>query len=282
MRKDDPNDSTYTDGVDYRITVPRLAVGSHKFHFTAHSRVTPPVWWTDPITPYSVEVRFPEAGDTTGPTVVSSPPNGNHAPTLSGANLLAGPYVKEADEVDLSTIQLNTGSGGNWSAPELTNLRWIEGVYLNATLDANAAFDTNSYLPLTSPVTTLSPTNTFSLPAPMPAIDAGADYVQFGVCAADSTIGGTSLLAVTPDAPDRIGTVVGVYLTADLAGTNYYSSFDGLKIMMSQLLPAARARLHPLYPQSRRDDQVRIPEVLSGHAIRLPVGRSHDVSYQLR
>jgi len=65
----------------------------------------------------------------------------------------------------------------------------------------------------------------------------GTQLVQFGSILSDS------LLELTPDSADTIGSILGVYLTTDptLAGTNYYAvtgTFEDGKVQLAQALPS--------------------------------------------
>jgi len=104
MLKADPAQQDFTLGVQYKITVPKLAVGNHKFHFTTRSREKKPDWILDMLTdaenvPYSSEVRFPISLDMSGPNVAGTPPEGNAAPSVSTTladSLYVGPKAQLA------------------------------------------------------------------------------------------------------------------------------------------------------------------------------------------
>ncbi|MCX6344485.1 MAG: hypothetical protein NT018_05350 [Armatimonadetes bacterium] len=312
MSKLNAEDQDFTKGIKYKITVSKLAVGTHNFHFTARSRVVIPVWCKDdvmtgvvdatgfiitPLAPlkigsingvypdlmsaenkdanvkitsagqlnalgkiaignivdkqvagtivyinyemaqYSDEVRDPLTGKYAGPTVVLVPPTGNKPPVLGGDQVLSGPFGKRADIITNTQVKLNTGT--NWTVLEADSVRYVMGVYLNASLDSNASVNKTNYL--TTSVGVLTSPYTVDLTAALPAVADGATMVQIGVP------DGNSLLRVVPDALGAIATVTGVYLNTALTGTNYYGSISGGKIVMSQQLPSGTQQVYIKY-----------------------------------
>jgi hypothetical protein len=85
MFKLDPSQQNYSAGVTYKLTIPQLSEGQHKFHFKAASVMSPPSWVGAPYsaTTQSSWVKFPVVGDVSGPTVVADSPTTNHKPILS-------------------------------------------------------------------------------------------------------------------------------------------------------------------------------------------------------
>lgn len=84
MFKEDPSQQNYAAGVTYKLTVPQLSEGSHKFHFKAASVLNPPSWLGAPYNALTQSswVRFPAVGDLNGPNVAVESPDGNHEPFL--------------------------------------------------------------------------------------------------------------------------------------------------------------------------------------------------------
>lgn len=244
MFKSDSTQQDFAKGVVYKLTVPKLAVGSHKFHFTARSRVTMPGWlFTDTDvtgvtwSPYSNQARFPAADDTQGPEVKSTPPDGNVAPVISttaATSLFSGPYAKRVTVNSATQVKIDTAD--NWTASERDLIREVYGVYLNATLDANATVSMVNYYDTANAYSSGDTVTCTTIPAQA----AGTTLVQFGNVA-------NTLLEVIPDQPTAIGTVTGVYLTSAMTGTNYYGSFDGTKIATSTPLPSGTTKVYVKY-----------------------------------
>ncbi|MDH7602235.1 MAG: hypothetical protein QHI38_08825, partial [Armatimonadota bacterium] len=240
MSKADPTQQDYTKGVRYKITVPKLAVGTHKFHFTAMSRENKPQWLIQKLeakdrVPYSVKVQYPASGDENGPIVVSTPPAGNTAPTINNtqdSSIYLGPVAQLAVATALDTVEA-------LDAARFATIREVRGVFMNANdFSLTSLTDDpakNYYDPLTA--TAFKPGDTaIKLTRNLPAVP-NAEMVQFG------TVDAVTLTSVTPDAANVIDTVLGVYLTSDptLAGINYYGStgsFDGNTIKLAQPLPS--------------------------------------------
>jgi len=84
MFKEPPSQQNYAAGVIYKLTVPQLSEGRHKFHFKAASIISPPPWVGPPwnTMTQSAWVRFPIVGDIDGPNVSATPPGTNHVPVL--------------------------------------------------------------------------------------------------------------------------------------------------------------------------------------------------------
>lgn len=268
MSKLDPTQQDFTRGVRYKITVPKLAVGSHKFHFTARSREYKPQWLIDRLTaqervPYSGEVKFPTAGDASGPVVVSTPPAGNSQPVVS-----LTPESQRDDPKDplfvgpMAQMALATAADRVEALyPTLfAQIRMVRGVFLNAndldlaSVSSPAEFAKTYYNPKTA-TPQFAPGNTrITLTSEVSSVAAGTQLVQFG------NVDASSLLKVVPDANNIIGSVVGVYATSDptLAGTNYYlsadgqtsGSFDGSNINLGQPLPSGTKRVYVKYAYS--------------------------------
>lgn len=245
----DPNNAKpYTGGITYKITVPRLAVGAHKFHFTARGRAPKPDW-PDPymdgireLPPYTVEVRNSDT-DSNGPTVTSMRPDTNRPPVLSSKDIFYGPFTKAVNVVNNSRVKLDTSK--NWTVSQVTDVRQLIGVYMNATLDANNSVTATNYL--TTPVSSLATGNEAALTATMPAVAAGTTLVQFGNVDGDDTLKGDRLLRVVPDNADCIGSVVGVYLTPAMDGDNYGGTLADGKITLSTLLPLGTKQVYIKY-----------------------------------
>lgn len=206
MSKVDPSQNNYTAGVDYKITVPRLAVGQHHFHFTTQSRETKPLWLLAmPKTnqdPFSILVRFPVSGDLIGPNVISVTPTGNHAPEVSNvgaSTLYRGPRIQYAAVASPTAARPSS----------YTSLQNVLGVYVNANLD--------THLPAAQQVNYFDAVNTINNPpatgesvklAPsLPAMLSSGALIQHGTV--------RSLQTVMPDVVSAIGSVTGVYLTSD-------------------------------------------------------------------
>lgn len=88
MFKANPADQNYAVGISYMLTAPQLAEGEHSFHFKGASVLSPPQWLIDLDATYATVtqsdwVRFPAAGELSGPTVAVEVPSTNHAPVLS-------------------------------------------------------------------------------------------------------------------------------------------------------------------------------------------------------
>jgi hypothetical protein len=268
MSKLDPTQQDFTRGVKYKITVPKLAVGSHRFHFTARSREYKPQWLIGRLTaqervPYSGEVKFPTAGDASGPVVVSTPPAGNSQPVISLTPesqrddpkdpLFVGPMAQMAVATAADRVEA--------LYPTLfAQIRMVRGVFLNAndldlaTISSPTEFAKTYYNPKTA-TTQFAPGNTrITLTSEVSPVAAGTQLVQFG------NVDASSLLKVVPDAGNIIGSVIGVYSTSDptLAGTNYYlsadgqptGSFDGSNINLGQPLPSGTKRVYVKYAYS--------------------------------
>ena len=236
----------YRQGVLYKVTVPRLTVGSHKFHFTARSREDKPKWLRDlevalglPWVPYSVESRDPVIDDYVGPTVVNTPPLGNSAPVLSTSaetSMYNGPQVLRAQVVTGTTNAITAAEGP--AGYPFSQVREVLGVYMNANLSGTKYTSTN-----------VSNTR-IDLSADLVA-NVGNSLVQIGKPS------GSSLLKVVPDVLGAINTVSGVYTTDDptLQGTNYYvdltagktGSISNGKINLAKPLPSGTEKVYIQY-----------------------------------
>lgn len=240
MLKADPTQQDYTKGVRYKITVPKLAVGTHKFHFTAMSRENKPQWLIEKLeakdrVPYSVKVQYPASGDENGPTVVSTPPPGNTAPVINNTqdtSLYVGPVAQLAVATAVDRVEA-------LDAAKFATIREVRGVFMNANdFDLTALTDNpakNYYDPITA-TPFKQGDQAILLSRNLPPTPS-SDMVQFG------NVDAATLMSVTPDAANVIDSVLGVYLTSDptFAGTNYYGStgtFDGTTITLAQPLPS--------------------------------------------
>lgn len=243
MFKENATQQDFTNGVRYKLTVPKLAVGDHKFHITARSRENKPQWLIAKVAvaervPYSVQVRAPASGDTPGPKVVANPPEGNVAPVLSNTlstSLYAGPLAQIAAPTNLTTI-------GAFDAAKFATIRELRGVFLNANdfvLTAVADDATKNYYDPATASPVFAPGNTsIALTTSLPAVPP-ASMVQFG------TVDAATLKTVMPDVKGVIDSVDGVYLTSDttLAGTNYFGATGDFNattgaITLGQALPS--------------------------------------------
>lgn len=225
MSKTDPNQiDDWAVGVDYKVTVPRLQVGAHKFHFTARTREDKPDWLlnmpgnTD-TAPYSVMVRFPSLGDSTGPTVISKPDANNVPPVLSplatapSRTLYRGPQAQAATVLAPRTAQ----------PTDYNKLLTILGVFRNANFDANLSssaalpadqpkdFFDAAGMPSNPPATGNPVTLTSLYPVPDTMV-----LVQRSSIVESAT-------TVVPDVPSAIGTVLAVYLRSDPTLQNPYT-----------------------------------------------------------
>lgn len=245
MTKVDATQENYALGVDYKITVPRLAVGSHKFHFATRTRETKPLWLLDMTSyinklPYSMLVRFPTLGDSLGPDVVSVTPPGNQAPALSKvgtSTLYKGPKLLYA-----TVRSPSRALPSNYNA-----LQSVLGVYVNANFDAHLpSAQQKDYFDLTT--TTDNPPDTgdpVKLAPNLPALPDTGDLIQHGAV--------TDLLTVAPDVASAIGTVTAVYLSKDptLEGTAYTPASPALgggnKITLTGALPAGTTDVYIKY-----------------------------------
>ncbi len=265
MSKADATQQDFTKGVTYKVTVPKLAVGNHSFHFTAHSREYKPQWLVNKLAendrvPYSGEVRFPTTGDSDGPTVISKPPQGNAAPVVSLTAesqredpkdpLFAGPAAQIALATTANEVQA-------FYPTLFAQIREVRGVFLNANdIDLTSLVNTDElakskYDPKTATTAFMPGDKKIVLTSPFAAVAEGTELVQFG------NVDSSSLLTVTPDANKVITDVTGVFLTTDptLAGTNYYKSadgatsgtFDGSKVNLGQPLPSGTKRVYIRY-----------------------------------
>lgn len=251
MRKADPTQQNFTQGVVYKITVPKLPAGNHKFHFTARSRELKPQWLQEILRgtgvtplPYSNEVRLPLAGDFSGPNVARTVPPGNKEPIIENNESTAlwrGPMVQTAS-VDTESVV---------KPVDFLRIRSAQGVYLNANLAG-----TNYYDPNTT-ATPFKPGDTdIKLSPVLPAISADTTLVRLAQPAASATLG-TNLQVVVPDDPASIGSVLGVYLESDtqLAGTNYYNpatanpafATGDTQIRLTTALPSGTNKVYVAY-----------------------------------
>ncbi|MFQ3550163.1 MAG: hypothetical protein SNJ70_10485, partial [Armatimonadota bacterium] len=233
MQRANPADQNFAAGVRYTVTVPRLAVGDHNFRFTARSRVTRPQWLTDQLIatgaqpmPYSSEVRFPASGVINGPRVVGQIPEGNVAPVLyntQATSIYRGPLYQTASQ---------TGNPLVVSLSSATGVVDVVGVYENATLDANANITNLDRENKYARGTYTSGSTNVSLTSAITSAN-GDELVQF------ARQDGNSIVRIIPDHAESIGTVLGVYVDDELAGTNYYTggSFVGGKINLGRALP---------------------------------------------
>ena len=244
MAKADLTQYDYRTGVQYKITVPKLSilksatgvVISHKYRFTASSRENKPSWLNDPI-PYSATVEFTG----TGPKVIDSIPTGNTAPVLSPigvtnpVTLFAGPRVQLANKLTASTVDA-------YSDTLFGEIRDVTGVYTTANLDADKLAPVNYYVPANATDPFTNGDKTITLTQDLPNITEDSILVQFGSV-------GTQLTEVTPERPDVIKTVVGVYTNPQLIGTNYAATctFANDKIIIPTALPENTEKVYIRY-----------------------------------
>lgn len=262
MAKADPTQQDYTRGVQFKVTVPKLAIGTHKFHFTARSREYKPQWLINQLrpherVPYSSEARWPSTGDSPGPTVVSTPPSGNTAPVVS-----LTPESQRDDPKDpvfvgpMAQIALATKPNQveAFNQTLFAQIREVRGVFLNAnefdltSVASKDEFTRTKYNPKTANPAFAPGDTKIVLTSSLSEVAAGSELVQFG------NVDSSSLLKVTPDASGVIETVLGVYLTSDptLAGTNYYDETKPFKqgdtvINLKQPLPSGTKRVYVKY-----------------------------------
>lgn len=249
MSKLDPTQENYALGVDYKVTVPRLAVGSHKFHFTARTRETKPLWLLDMASytnkvPYSVAARFPAVGDLIGPNVISVTPTGNQAPVLAkigSSSLYRGPRAQRA------TIESLTGARpSNYNV-----LLSVIGVHRSANFDAHLPeaqrhdfFDPNIGVnpPATGDLVRLMG---------LVAVPDTAELVQLRQFVAGEPAPSDDLLTITPEAPAAIGTVLAVYLAKDPALATPYAvsspTLVGGKVKLAAPLPVGTKDVYIKY-----------------------------------
>lgn len=205
MSKVDASQQNYALGIDYKVTVPRLPVGTHKFHFTARTRETKPLWLLNMASypnkaPYSSVARFPSLGDSTGPTVISVPPDDNIAPVLSkigSSTLYRGPKSQYGTPTSPSTVTPFTYIG----------MVSVAGVYRNANFDAHLPEAQRvDYLDTTwpNPPATGDP---IRLTPDLPAAPNTVDLVQHGSV--------VNSVTVRPDVPAAVASVTAVYLASD-------------------------------------------------------------------
>jgi len=205
MTKVDPTQQNFALGIDYKVTVPRLAVGNHKFHFTARTRETKPNWLLlmssySNKAPYSSMARFPSLGDSTGPTVVSVTPPGNRPPDLSRSGtstLYRGPQAQKGTVTSPTTV-----TPSNYNV-----LLSVAGVYRNANFDAHLPANQQiNYLDVAAvnPPATGDPIRLNPMLAKTPDT---ADLIQHGSV--------VNLVTVRPDVPAAVGSVTAVYLAKD-------------------------------------------------------------------
>ena len=214
MSKVDPSQQNYTTGVDYKITVPGLAVGAHKYHFTARTRETKPLWLLNMASytnkaPYSAVVKFPSLGDATGPTVITPTDPNNSAPVLSksgSSTLYRGPRSQYGTPTSLNRVIPSSYTG----------MISVLGVYRNANWDAHLPeaqrVDYLDKTALPNPPATGDP---IKLSPSLPAAPDTEDLIQHGSV--------VNLVTVTPDVPSAIGSVTAVYVSSDPTLTTAYA-----------------------------------------------------------
>lgn len=247
MYKADPTQQDFTLGVTYKITVPKLSVGTHKFHFTARSRENKPQWLRDlmiasgqvPL-PYSSEVRNPVTGDHNGPTVVSSPPAGNSEPEISNTadtSLYRGPNIRSARVDSASQVSVSDF---------YLQIRQVLGVYLNAN-EAYLASGATYHNPDTTADPYVPGQTVIKLSPDLPAVDGATQLVQLAAVTA------ASRLLVRPDDYAGIGAVIGVFDNPQLTGDNYYApgTYDAgeqtIELRGDKPLPAAVKQVYVQY-----------------------------------
>ena len=256
----------YRLGVLYKVTVPRLAVGSHKFHFTARSREDKPKWLRDmeaalglPWLPYSIEARDPVLDDYVGPTVVNTPPDGNSAPVIStsaDASLYNGPQILRAQLVSGTTNAITAADGP--AGYPFSQIREVLGVYMNANFSGTKCTATS--------VSSLRVDLNANLVA-----NVGDTLVQLGKPS------GSSLLKVDPDVIAAINTVQGVYTYNDptLAGTNYY-----VDVAAGKTGSITNGKLNLVKPLPSGTEKVYIQYVMKGGLQTTPVYVNHYATHR--
>ncbi len=244
MSKVNPTDQNYALGIDYKITVPKLVVGAHKYHFTARTRETKPQWLLamDEYlnkNPYSEMVRFPSVLDLNGPTVVSTTPSGNQKPVLSrigSSTIYRGPRQQYATVLSPTRVQPS-----NYTA-----LLSVTGVHVNANADAHLATEHQvDYFDATSTPNPPATGDPVKLGKNLPALSINDEIIQHGTV--------SDLLTVIPDVSSAIATVSAVYVGKDprLTGTAHLPASPNLNgdgsITMAASLPIGTTDVYIKY-----------------------------------
>ncbi len=254
MAKANSTQQDVTAGITYKLTIPMLSVGTHKYHFTARSRQTVPQWLSNiwvaagqSVLPYSALVRCPVTSDYTGPTVQNSPPANSVPPVLSNTQDTSVYYGPQAG---LATVA--TASAISVSDTFLGNIRQVLGVYLSAGLSGTNYYSYNLWDP-TDPHAATPSSTTIALTQNLPTVAAGTTLVQGGAPYVDSS-NVSWLLKVAPDVPSAIGSVLGVYTSVDTTGNptgiNYFASggsFPGGLITLGLPLPSGTTGVYIQY-----------------------------------
>lgn len=253
MAKADPGQvDNWATGITYKVTVPRLPVGMHRFRFTARTREEKPDWLLalpqfEEAPPYSNLARFPDLGDAQGPNVIAQADPGNVAPQLlrdpdpPGETLYRGPQAQHI-----------TMTSPNRAVPsDYGKIRKILGVFRNANFDAHLSPSASS--PEDQPkdfydkANTPDPFNVGHLVALTPNMYPCPDtmtLVQRSSMVEDSR-------TVVPAVPGAIGTVLGVYLDSDPTLTSIYNvaspTLVGGKITLSDPLPVGTSDVYITY-----------------------------------
>jgi len=246
MSKTDPNQAdNWAVGVDYKVTVPRLQVGTHKFHFTARTREDKPDWLLNTpgytnTAPYSIMVRFPSLGDADGPTVISKPDDNNVAPVLTQLPTAPSRTLYRGPQAQAATVTSPTRA----LPTDYNKLFTILGVYRNANFDAHLS--SGAVLPADQPKDFFDLGN---MPANPPATGDPVKLTPSLYPVPDTMVlvqrssKVENARTVLPDVPSAIGTVLAVYLTSDPTLLHPYSVTSsalgvGNKITLSTALPA--------------------------------------------
>jgi len=247
MSKVDESQVNFTLGIPYKVTIPGLTVGTHRFHFTARTRETKPDWllalanYTNKV-PYSNVARFPTTGDLSGPTVISTTPPDNVAPVVSkvgSSTLYRGPRAKNANVTTPSTC-----------VADYNGILTILGVYKSVTLDSQPdatvnpglSLDLKSYLDPS--VSTPPATNDPIKLSPSLTVTKDTDVlVQHAAV--------TSLTTIMPDSKTSVGTALGAYLTTDKTLKTIYHIASGPAadgtITLSDALPVGTSDVYLTY-----------------------------------
>lgn len=261
--------SNYSLGVDYKITIPGLPVGTHKFHFTGRTLENKPDWllalasYTNKV-PYSGMVRFPSVNDLPGPTVTTVTPGTNVPSVLSGS-----PTLYRGPKAEYATVQTPTTVKPSNYMPVLSVL----GVYQNANFDLHLpqAQQKNFYNPALgdNPPKTDDSVYTTTLAA---TPDTG-DLVQLSSAVDD-------LLTVTPDVATAINTVSAVYLINDPTLTTAYAAAPALvggKVKLTKALPAGTTQVYIKYkPATAMFDATA---VANSDTVPIPLAKRDIIGY---
>lgn len=254
MTKANPSQvDNWATGVDYKVTVPRLQVGLHRFRFTARTREDKPDWLLSTpgyikTQPYSDMVRFPALGDATGPNVISKPPADNVAPVLSRVVMSSSETLYRGPQAQYATVTAaNSATPSDYVRP-----KYLLGVYRNANFDAH--LDPNAALAIDQPKDFLNlagmpknPPDPGSPVALAPNLYPCPDTML--LVQKSSAVENTT--TVVPDVASAIGSVVGVYLASDTTLLHRYDASPTLtadnKVTLTEALPMGTSEVYITY-----------------------------------